>query len=162
MSVEPLTNLFVSELLNALDDIQQDIPIILDAYLEGTLPTELEIDIDLLAANLTGLRDSAKLSRSILDLNDTVDTGVPLNYRPPNPFCNRDVFNTSLKGGLEFSANGTEPCTPVENNCLEALNLNKYKSIGLAMFLHIHMLTDETSIYYTESFNNPFYSAARE
>ena len=126
MSVEPLTNLFVTELLNALDDIQQDIPIILDAYLEGTLPTELEIDIDLLAANLTGLRDSAKLTRSILELNDTT------------------------------------PCTPVENNCLEALNLNKYKSIGLAMFLHIHMLTDETSIYYTESFNNPFYSVARE
>lgn len=119
MSGEALSSLFVTELLNALDDIQQDIPIILDAYLDNELPEELEIDLDLLSTNLTSLRDSAKLTRRILELN---------RVHPPALIQTDDIVN----------------------------NMAKYKSIGLAMFLHIHMLTDETSIYYANSFADPF------
>jgi len=121
MSVEPLSHLFVTELLNALDDIQQDIPIILDAYLEGQLPTELDIDVDILATSLTNLRDSARLTRSVLEINR-----------------------------IDEQDADTEPI----------IDFSKYRSLGLALFLHIHMLTDDTSIYYNECFNDPFNDVA--
>lgn len=61
--------LLVEELLNALDDIQQDIPYILDYYMESTHSPDdtMHIDLDLLSMNITGLRDSAKLIRESIN-----------------------------------------------------------------------------------------------
>lgn len=101
--------LLVEELLNALDDIQQDIPYILDYYMETNHAPDdnIHMDLDLLSMNITGLRDSAKLIRESIN---------------------------------------TELLTSQQNAC-GISSMTPYKHAALAMFLHIHMLTDPESIY---------------
>ena len=69
-----LKHVLVEELLNALDDIQNDIPVILDYYMDTELDPEdnIHMDMDLLAMNITGLRDSAKLIRESIHVNKPV------------------------------------------------------------------------------------------
>lgn len=105
--------LLVEELLNALDDIQQDIPYILDYYMESNHAPDdnIHMDLDLLSMNITGLRDSAKLIR--------------------------ESINTEL---LSSQLNQNTDSTLISS-------MTPYKHAALAMFLHIHMLTDPESIY---------------
>lgn len=87
MSAE-LRELFIKELLDALDDIQRDVPEILDYYLEET-PSDpdsnLDLDIDLLAMNLLNLRDSVNITRQQIELKRQLAQDSPpimLNLSP--------------------------------------------------------------------------------
>ena len=116
MSAE-LRELFIKELLDALDDIQRDVPEILDYYLEenpSDPDSNLDLDIDLLAMNLLNLRDSVNITRKQIDLK-------------------KQVAQSSLK---------TIQLAP------------GVRSVALAMFFHIHMLTDPDSIYNSDIINN--------
>ena len=83
-----LKHILVEELLNALDDIQTDIPAILDYYMDANLDPEdsIHMDMDLLAMNITGLRDSAKLIRDTIYINTNINTELaqsePLHVSP--------------------------------------------------------------------------------
>ncbi len=80
-----LKHVLVEELLNALDDIQNDIPDILDYYMYTELDPEdnIHMDMDLLAMNITGLRDSAKLIRESIHVNKTAIDDIG----PAQLFC---------------------------------------------------------------------------
>lgn len=105
--------LLVEELLNALDDIQQDIPYILDYYMESNHAPDdnIHMDLDLLSMNITGLRDSAKLIRASI---------------------NTELLTSQLHQNTDSTL---------------IRSMTPYKHAALAMFLHIHMLTDPESIY---------------
>jgi hypothetical protein len=69
-----LKTIFIEELLNALDDIQNDVPYILDYYMEqdaehdiDSMDCNMALDMDLLSMNITSLRDSAKFIRSQIE-----------------------------------------------------------------------------------------------
>jgi hypothetical protein len=72
-----LKTIFIEELLNALDDIQNDVPYILDYYMDmpsditsqdmNGMDSNMVLDIDLLSMNITSLRDSAKFIRSQIE-----------------------------------------------------------------------------------------------
>jgi hypothetical protein len=117
MSAE-LRELFIKELLDALDDIQRDVPEILDFYLEdnSTDPdSSLDLDIDLLAMNLLNLRDSVNITRQQIELKRQLEQESP-------------TIMLDLSPGI--------------------------RSTALAMFFHIHMLTDPDSIYNSGIINN--------
>jgi hypothetical protein len=80
-----LKHILVEELLNALDDIQTDIPAILDYYMDANLDPEdsIHMDMDLLAMNITGLRDSAKLIRDTIYINNNINTNTELAQSAP-------------------------------------------------------------------------------
>jgi hypothetical protein len=79
-----LKYVLVEELLNALDDIQNTIPAILDYYMDSTLDPEdnIHMDIELLAMNITGLRDSAKLIRDSISINVEVNNVSQISVSP--------------------------------------------------------------------------------
>jgi hypothetical protein len=112
-----LKHVLVEELLNALDDIQNDIPDILDYYMDTELVPEdnIHMDMDLLAMNITGLRDSAKLIR------ESIHTNKPITCGP--------------RASVDNGAPESFSISP------------QVKQVALAMFLHTHMLTDPESIY---------------
>ena len=117
MSAE-LRELFIKELLDALDDIQRDVPEILDFYLEDNatdLDSSLDLDIDLLAMNLLNLRDSVNITRQQIELKRQLEQESP-------------TIMLDLSPGI--------------------------RSTALAMFFHIHMLTDPDSIYNSGIINN--------
>lgn len=112
-----LKHILIEELLNALDDIQTDIPIILDYYMNTDLGNDdnlhNDIDIDLLTMTIIGLRDSAKR------ICNTIHTA-----------------NTKI----------SEP---------EIISVSpQVKQFTLSMLLHIHMLTDQDSIYNSNIIGN--------
>jgi len=82
-SKDELAIIFIKELLDALDDIQHDVPIILNNYLDSvTDETECpnSFDIELLAMNILNLRDSVKqLCLSIPD-KDHAQQQATINY----------------------------------------------------------------------------------
>ena len=135
-----LKHIFVEELLNALDDIQRDVPFILDYYMDTEFDAEdsIHMDIDLLAMNITSLRDSAIFTR------DTVCTGIESPAQ-----CNAtDVTHNSkpASGGSEFSVSDTiRVNTELAPHPVSISP--QVKQLALAMFLHTHMLTDPESIY---------------
>lgn len=108
-----LKHIFVEELINALDNIQEDIPEILNYYIDNDISKEdgINISIDLLAMNLLNLRDSANMARQ--------------------------VINLEIQKAQAEKTKSDEP------------NMTHVKKTALALFFHMHMLTDPESIYYS-------------
>lgn len=79
-----LKHILVEELLNALDDIQNTIPAILDYYMEMDLdPVDnIHMDIDILTMNITNLRDSAKLIHKSISINNELENVSPILISP--------------------------------------------------------------------------------
>jgi hypothetical protein len=73
---------------------------IANVYYEKYLIMSRKNYVQRLAANCNS-HISPKYFRKYQPCNK-LDTGVPRNSRPHNPFGNRDVLNTSLEGGLEL------------------------------------------------------------
>lgn len=148
--------ILVEELLNALDDIQHDIPQILDYYInyDHNPDDNIHIDIDLLSMNIIALRDSAKLI-----LNDTIpptlnskltrggrEIGVEAEalHWADNPEQTGSFSKCDADDLYKQDSPSNWICNPGQT--LQVNNIN-YKNIAFAMFLHIHMLTDPESIY---------------
>lgn len=101
-----LKHILIEELLNALDDIQRDVPFILNYYMDTDFEADdsIHMDIDLLTMNIMSLRDSANFTKNIICMNNELES------------------NTIMSSP-------------------------QFKQFALAMFLHVHMLTDSESIY---------------
>lgn len=113
-----LKHILIEELLNALDDIQNDVPFILDYYMATDFNADdnIHMDIDLLTMNIMSLHDSAKLIRDTISINYELPWSVIKNT---TPHCTDNPDSISPQ----------------------------VKQLAFAMFLHTHMLTDPESIY---------------
>lgn len=150
-----LKHMLAEELLNALDDIQNNIPTILDYYVDSNLePNDaLHMDMELLAMNITNLRDSAKLIRDSICINtefENIANILPtLNSKHPSLvlFSESTQNQEGHKKGDDECEFGVETVAlPWDCNTWQTVS-PPVKQVAFAIFLHIHMLTDPDSIY---------------
>jgi hypothetical protein len=133
-----LKHILVEELLNALDDIQRDVPFILDYYMDTNFSNDdnIHMNVDLLTMNIMSLRDSAKLIRDTISINCELPSC--LNYYYTLNGCR--IMDKRVTGECKSILDSTVQSYPASIS-------TQVKQLAFAMFLHTHMLTDPESIY---------------
>ena len=148
-----LKYILVEELLNALDDIQRDVPFILDYYVDTGFNAEdnIHMDIDLLTMNIMSLRDSAKLIRDTISINSELPWSSYFNYTPQ---CT-DIASATAKDSLSHTSLQCKESYDNLSLCGNPASISpQVKQLAFAMFLHTHMLTDPESIYNSDIIGN--------